>query len=103
MKIKTLVAAAVVGVAALMPSASQAATAATGGFYWSPDGGAQSASLNDPRSGHCYTLRGTHPPFYAMNATDRTARYYSSAGCSGYRGSVAPGMSGNVTRYVKFG
>lgn len=100
MKIKTFVAAAVVGLAALMPST---ALATTGGFYWSPDGGAQSASLNNPRSGHCYTLRGTNPPFYAMNATNRTARYYSSAGCFGYKGSVAPGMSGNVTRYVKFG
>ncbi|MGI5444019.1 hypothetical protein ACQEV4_43765 [Streptomyces shenzhenensis] len=101
MKLKTFVAAAVVGAAALMPSA---ALAATGGFYWSPDGsGVQSASLQNPRSGHCYTLHGTHPPFYAMNGTDRTMRYYSSAGCTGYKGSVAPGAPGNVTRYVKFG
>ncbi|MGW4729269.1 hypothetical protein ACWEQC_08815 [Streptomyces shenzhenensis] len=99
MKLKTFVAAAVVGVAALMPST---ALAATGGFHWSPDGGAQSASLQNPRPGKCYTLHGAHPPFYAYNDTGRTAHYYSSAGCSGYKGSVKSGFSANVTRYVKF-
>jgi hypothetical protein len=77
--------------------------AATGGFYWSPDGsGTQSASLQNPQSGHCYTLRGTRPPFYAINVTDHTVHYYRSAGCSGEAGSLAPNMTGNVTRYVKF-
>ncbi|GAA4490405.1 hypothetical protein GCM10023191_022530 [Actinoallomurus oryzae] len=77
--------------------------AATGGFYWSPDGsGTQSASLQNPQAGHCYTLRGARPPFYAINATDHTAHYYRSAGCSGETGSLPPSATGNVTRYVKF-
>ncbi|MEU6610912.1 hypothetical protein ABZ922_38775 [Streptomyces shenzhenensis] len=102
MKLKTFVAAAVVGVAALMPST---ALAATGGFYWSPDGsGIQSASLQNPRTGHCYTLRGTHLPFYAYNGTKSTVKYYSSARCSGSpKGELPSKLSGNVTtRYVKF-
>ncbi|WP_329261162.1 hypothetical protein OG417_25775 [Actinoallomurus sp. NBC_01490] len=100
MKLKTLAVAVATGAAALLPAA---AVAATGGFYWSPDGsGTQSASLQNPQAGHCYTLRGTRPPFYAINATDHTVHYYRSAGCSGEAGSLPPSTTGNVTRYVKF-
>ncbi|MFF7652336.1 hypothetical protein ACFZCY_21335 [Streptomyces sp. NPDC007983] len=89
------------GAVALLPTT---ALAATGGFYWSPDGsGPLSASPANPQSGHCYTLRGSQPPFYAINVTDSTVHYYASADCSGYMGSLTPNMSGNVTRYVKFG
>lgn len=100
MKLKTLAVAAAMGAAALLPTT---AVAANGGFYWSPDGsGVQSASIENPQSGHCYTLRGTQPPFYATNVTDRTMHYYRSAGCSGEVGMLTPNMSGNVTRYMKF-
>ncbi|MFD8395507.1 hypothetical protein ACFV2N_41555 [Streptomyces sp. NPDC059680] len=100
MKIKVLAAAAAMGAAALLPSP---ALAATGGFYWSPDGsGNQSSSLQNPQSGHCYTLEGSHAPFYAINVTNDTMHYYRSPGCSGHVGSLTPNMSGNVTRYVKF-
>ncbi|MDX3763395.1 hypothetical protein [Streptomyces sp. AK02-04a] len=100
MKFKVLVAAAAMGAAALLPTA---ALADTGGFYWSPDGsGIQSASLENPQSGRCYTLRGSEPPFYAINVTNSTMHYYGSAGCTGQAGSLTPNMSGNVTRYVKF-
>lgn len=100
MKLKALAVAAATGAAALLPAA---AVAATGGFYWSPDGsGVQSASLNNPQSGRCYTLQGSRPPFYAINATNRTVHYYRSAGCADEVGTLTPNMSGNVTRYVKF-
>jgi hypothetical protein len=102
-KLKTLAVAVVAVVAVAAALLPTAAVAATGGFYWSPDGsGTQSASLRNPQAGHCYTLRGTRPPFYAINVTDHTVHYYRSAGCSGEAGSLAPNMTGNVTRYVKF-
>ncbi len=86
--------------AALLPST---AAATTGGFYWSPDGnGVQSASLENPQSGHCYTLDGKEPPFSAINVTNSTMDYYRSPNCNGYSGSLTPNMSGDVTRYVKF-
>lgn len=99
-KSKTLAVAAAMGAAALLPTA---AAAATGNFYWSPDGtGVTSGSIGNPQSGHCYTLRGTQPPFYAVNVTDRAVHYYRSAGCAGEVGTLLPNMTGNVTRYVKF-
>lgn len=54
------------------------------------------------RCRRCYTLQGSRPPFYAINATNRTVHYYRSAGCAGEVGGLTPNMSGNVTRYVKF-
>ncbi|MFQ6332022.1 hypothetical protein ACLMAL_38725 [Nocardia sp. CWNU-33] len=104
MKSKTLAVAVAVAVAvsvlALLPATAEAAT---GGFYWSPDGGGtMSAALENPQSGHCYTLQGARPPFYANNVTNSTMHYYRSAGCSDEVGTLPPNMSGNVTRYVKF-
>ena len=99
-KLKSLAVAAVMGAVALLPTA---ASATTGSLYWSPDGsGVQSASLENPQSGHCYTLRGTRPPFYAINVTNSTMHYYRSSGCSGEVGSLAPNMSGDITPYVQF-
>ncbi|MGI5228092.1 hypothetical protein [Actinoallomurus sp. CA-142502] len=100
MKLRTLAVAATAGAATLLPTS---AVAATGGFYWSPDGsGVQSASIANPVSGRCYVLRGSRPPFYAVNVTNSTAHYYRSAGCSDEVGSLTPNMTGNVTPYVKF-
>lgn len=98
MKLEIVAAAIAMGVIALLPGT---AAAATGTFSWSPDGNA-TRSLNDPRSGACYTLEGSKPPFYAVNNTNRTVHYYRSPGCVGEVGTLSPKMSGNITQYVKF-
>lgn len=100
MKLKAFAAVTAMSVAALLPTT---AMATTGGLYWSPDGsGVQSSSLANPQSGHCYTLRGNQPPFYAINVTNNTMHYYHSARCAGEIGTLSPNMSGNITPYVKF-
>ncbi|MEU8588416.1 hypothetical protein AB0C59_15675 [Streptomyces sp. NPDC048664] len=90
--------------AAALLTLPMSAHAAGGDFYWSTSGvGGQDGVLTSPKPGHCYTLRGSNPPFYASNSTSRTVRSYRRRGCKGaVRSSIEPGAVGHVYRYVKF-
>ncbi|GAB3672399.1 hypothetical protein GCM10027589_41910 [Actinocorallia lasiicapitis] len=99
MKIRLVIAAAVIATCAV----PQPASAATGTFRWSDTStGVQSHILTDPVPGHCYALVGVEAPFYAVNTTDKTVRYYKGGKCKRELGSIPAGMFGHVTRHVMF-
>lgn len=115
MRLRNILAAAVVGAAALVLVAPASADAADGAFtylYNAPDGSRQLGLLTDPPSGTCMTLPEVSSPALPpadtpLNHTDVPVLVFTGPSCDGaaflLRASGGHGSEGLALRSVMFG